>query len=73
MASAFSVNSMSFVVDKDINVTKITLDIKILETPKGKILLELLDIIDFRVITLHYADYYEITGFQACSSLKLAS
>ncbi len=29
--SAFSVNSMSFVVDKDINVTKIKLDIKILK------------------------------------------
>jgi len=71
--SAFNIDSMSFIVDKDLNVINISLDIKILETPKGKILLELIDIIDFRVVTLHYADYYEITRFQACSNLKLAS
>ena len=74
--STFSVNSMSFVVDKDINVTKLTLDIKILETPKGKMLLNILEIghsIDFRVVTFHYADYYEITRFQACSKDKLAA
>jgi hypothetical protein len=74
--SAFFVNSMSFVVDKDINVIKISLDIKILESPKGKILLNILEIghsIDFRVVTLNYVDYYEITGFQACSRTKLAS
>ena len=74
--SAFFVNSMSFVVDKDINVIKISLDIKILETPKGKILLDLLEIghtIDFRVVILNYMDYYEITGFQACSKDKLAA
>ena len=76
MDSTFSVNSMSFVVDKDINVIKIKLDIKILETPKGKMLLNILEIghsIDFRVVTFHYADYYEITRFQACSKDKLAA
>jgi hypothetical protein len=74
--SAFSVNSMSFVVDKDINVTKITLDIKILETSKGKILLSILEIghsIDFRVVTFHYPDYYEITRFQVCTRTKLTA
>ena len=76
MDSAFSVNSMSFVVDKDINVIKISLDIKILETPKGKMLLNILEIgysIDFRVVTFHYPDYYEITRFQVCSKDKLAA
>lgn len=74
--SAFSINSMSFVVDKDLNVIKITLDINVLETPNGKILLNLLEIghiIDFRVVILHYYDYYEINGFQACSRSKLAA
>ena len=71
--SAFTIKSMSFIVDKDLNVINISLDIKILETPKGKILLELIDIIDFRVVTLYYMDYYEIIRFQACSNLKLAS
>jgi hypothetical protein len=74
--SAFTINSMSFIVDKDINVIKINLDIKVLETPNGKILLDLLEIghtIDFRVVILNYIGYYEITGFQACSRTKLAS
>ena len=62
--SAFFVNSMSFVVDKDINVIKISLDIKILEIGHT---------IDFRVVILNYMDYYEITGFQACSKDKLAA
>jgi hypothetical protein len=74
--SAFSIKSMSFVVDKDLNVIKISLDIDILETPNGKLLLDLLNIghtIDFRVVIIQYYDYYEITGFQACSKDKLAS
>jgi len=74
--SAFSINSMSFVVDKDLNVIKITLDINVLETTNGKILLNLLEIghiIDFRVVVLHYYDYYEINGFQACSKSKIAA
>lgn len=74
--SAFTINSMSFVVNKDLNVIKITLDINILETtPNGKILLNLLKVghlIDFRVVILHYYDYYEINGFQACNRCKLA-
>ena len=72
--SSFSINSMSFIVDKDLNVIKITLDIRILETPNGKILLDLLKIghtIDFRVVIINYMDYYEIEGFQACSRSKL--
>ena len=74
--SSFSINSMSFIVDKDLNVIKISLDIRILETTNGKILLDLLEIghtIDFRVVILNYMDYYEITGFQACSKDKLAA
>lgn len=74
--STFSINSMSFVVDKDLNVIKINLDINILETPNGKILLNLLEIghtIDFRVVILHSYNYYEINGFQACSKSKLSA
>jgi hypothetical protein len=74
--SSFSISSMSFIVDKDLNVIKISLDIRILETPNGKILLSLLEIghtIDFRAVILHYANYYEITGFQACSISKLVA
>jgi hypothetical protein len=74
--SAFSVESMSFIVDKDLNVIKIDLNINMLETINGKTLLNLLKIghlIDFRIVTSHYMDHYEIVGFQACSKSKLAA
>jgi len=71
--SAFSINSMSFIVDKDLNVVNISLDIKILETQNGKILLSLIELVDFRVVTFYNKNYYEVTGFQACNKLNLAS
>jgi hypothetical protein len=67
----FIINSMIFTIDKDLNVIKILLDIKILETFSNilseKTQNEIENLIDFRLILLYSYDYYEITGFQACS------
>jgi len=67
----FIINSMIFVIDKDLNVIKISLDIKILENFSNilteKTQSEIENLIDFRPILLYSYDYYEITGFQACS------
>jgi hypothetical protein len=71
--SAFSIMSMLFIVDHNLYVTKINLQINILNTPCGKILLNLLEIghtVDFRVVKLNFSDIQEITGFQACTKSK---
>ena len=66
--SAFSVNSMSFIVGKDLKVINIFLDINLLETPNGKILKELIELVEFRVSVVNYKNDFEILGFQACKS-----
>ena len=71
--SAFSINSMSFIVDKDLKVINISLDIKLLETPNGKILKEIIELVEFRVSVVNYKNDFEILGFQACSKNKISA
>ena len=71
--SAFSINSMSFIVDKNLKVINISLDIKLLETPNGKILKEIIELVEFRVSVVNYKNDFEILGFQACSKNKISA
>lgn len=71
--SAFSVNSISFVVDKYLNVNKISLDIELLQTSHGEILSKLINFVDFKPEVIYYKDHYEVIGFVACNNSKLVS
>jgi hypothetical protein len=71
--SAFSISSISFVVDKYLNVNKISLDIEILQTTHGEILSKLINFVDFRPEVIYYKEYYEVIGFVACNNSKLVS
>lgn len=73
---SFSVNSISFIVDSDLNVIEISLDINTLETTNGQLLHNLIEFehdIDFRVKIMSHSNYYEVTGFQVCSDSKLSA
>lgn len=69
--SCFIINRLEMVVSDKLIILNINLKIKILDTEKGKLLQEILDQVEFKVIPLYKSDkIVEISGFYVTSSLK---
>ncbi len=71
--SAFSINSIYFVVEESLNVLKISINIEILKTLNGELLRNIINLVDFRLVVLQSYNNVEIIGFQACSRTSSAA
>ena len=62
---AFKINEMTLIVNSDLEVENIMIDIKILETPNGKILENLIDLVVINPVIMKSTSEYFIVGFYA--------
>jgi len=62
---AFKINEMTLIVNSDLEVEDIMIDIKILETPNGKILENLIDSVIINPVIMKSPSEYFIVGFYA--------
>jgi hypothetical protein len=66
--SCFRVKSMNFIIKSNLLVDKISLDIEILDTPHGKLLKDMIDLVIFKLEYIHTHDEINIIGFYATTN-----